>query len=81
MANISLVLPTIQPMLAILCGESGNHQPEFARHCIEPSADQAVLAGGLAMAWTSIDMASDTAVRARLIEAGLSRRKSASEPS
>lgn len=46
MANISLVLPTIQPMLAIECGDSGNHQPEFAAHCIEPSADAAVLSGG-----------------------------------
>lgn len=78
MANISLALPTIQPMLAIECGDSGNHQPEFARHCIEPPADQAVIAGGLAMAWISIDLASDPTSRERLIRAGSATRAAAS---
>jgi amidohydrolase len=80
MANISLALPSIQPMLAIDCGDSGNHQPEFAKHCIEPSADRALLTGGLAMAWTGVDMACDTALRARLIGAGLARRSGATPP-
>lgn len=66
MANVSLALPAIQPMVGIECGNSGNHQPEFAQHCIEPSADKAALEGGLAMAWTVIDLATDPAARARL---------------
>ena len=66
MANVSLALPSIQPMVGIESGGSGNHQPAFARHCIEASADRAALEGGLAMAWTAIDLATDPASRARL---------------
>ena len=77
MANISLALSSIQPMLVIDCGDSGNHEPEFAKHCIEPSAGRALLTGGLAMAWTGVDMACDTALRARLMAAGSARRSGA----
>lgn len=69
MANVSLSVPTIQPTMAIECGESVNHQPEFAAWCAKPSADKALLDGGLAMAWTAIDFSADmtrrTAVRKR----------------
>ncbi len=67
MANVSLRLPAIHPMLGIDCGDSVNHQPEFAAHCAEPSADKALLEGGLAMAWTIIDMAKDDMTRERLL--------------
>ncbi|MHB8190233.1 MAG: hypothetical protein ACYDHP_07430 [Ferrimicrobium sp.] len=67
MANVSLKLPTIHPMLGIDCGDSVNHQPEFAAHCAEPSADRALLEGGLAMAWTIIDLATVEQERERLI--------------
>lgn len=29
-ANLSLLMPTIHPTLGLSCGESVNHQPEFA---------------------------------------------------
>ncbi|MCL5973270.1 MAG: M20 family metallopeptidase [Actinobacteria bacterium] len=67
MANVSLKLPSIHPMLRIDCGDSVNHQPEFAAHCAEASADKALLEGGLAMAWTIIDLATDEQERDRLM--------------
>jgi hypothetical protein len=43
-----------------------NHQPEFTAHCATPVADQAVMDGALAMAWTAIDLATEAAMCARL---------------
>lgn len=68
MANVSLKIPAIHPMLGIDCGDSVNHQPEFAAHCAEPSADRALLDGGLSMAWTMIDLATMADERARLVQ-------------
>jgi amidohydrolase len=67
MANISLALPTIHPMLGLNSFPASNHQPEFTAACITPTADQAVVDGALAMAWTVIDLATDEAQRARLL--------------
>ncbi len=57
MANVSLAVPAIHPLLGIDAAGSVNHQPEFAAACITPSADAAVRDGALAMAWTAIDAA------------------------
>ncbi len=67
MANVSLAVPTIHPLLAIDAGGSVNHQPEFAAACITPSADTAVRDGALAMAWTAIDAAVPGRLRDRLL--------------
>ncbi|MDQ1396806.1 MAG: hypothetical protein QOG64_2065, partial [Acidimicrobiaceae bacterium] len=67
MANISLALPTIHPMLGLDCLPAVNHQPDFTAACITPKADQAVTDGALAMAWTCIDLATDDAQRERLL--------------
>ncbi len=67
MANVSLVMPTIHPMVAVDAGDAVNHQPEFAAACAAPSADRAVLDGAVAMAWTAIDAAGDAALRERLL--------------
>jgi amidohydrolase len=66
MANVSLAIPSIHPMMDIDALPSSNHQPEFAAHCIRPAADRAVIDGAVAMAWTAIDAALDAAVSARL---------------
>jgi amidohydrolase len=58
MGNISLVMPSIHPCIAIDTDGAVNHQPEFAAACINASADRAVLEGSLAMAWSAIDIAS-----------------------
>jgi amidohydrolase len=67
MANVSLEVPTIHPMIGIEAHGAVNHQAEFARACVGPSAEQAVLDGALAMAWTVIDAGTDSEVRAHLM--------------
>ncbi len=66
MANVSLAVPTIHPLVGIDAAGSVNHQPEFAAACITPSADKALRDGAVAMAWTAIDAARPGPVRDRL---------------
>jgi len=68
MANVSLQVPTIHPLIGIEAGGAVNHQPEFASACTTPSADGALLDGALALAWTAIDAATDPHLRSRLLE-------------
>ncbi len=67
MANVSLAVPTIHPMIGIDSGGAVNHQPEFAAACVTPSADAAVRDGAVALAWTAIDTATDPALRHHLL--------------
>ncbi len=67
MANISLAIPAIHPMLGIDSLPATNHQPEFTAACITPTADDAVVGGATAMAWTCVDMATDVPLRDRLL--------------
>jgi amidohydrolase len=68
MANVSLAMPAIHPMLAIDARGAVNHQPEFTAACITPSADRAVRDGALAMARTAATAALDEdGLRARLL--------------
>jgi amidohydrolase len=67
MANVSLAMPTIHPMLAIDADGAVNHQPGFTAACIRPSADRAVREGALAMARTAVAATEDDAVRERLL--------------
>ena len=67
MANVSLAVPTIHPLIAIDSAGAVNHQPEFAAACVTPSADAAVRDGSLAMAWTAIDAATRPAIREHLL--------------
>jgi amidohydrolase len=68
MGNVSLVMPSIHPFIGIDSLPAVNHQPEFTAHCATPAADKAVLDGGLAMAWTAIDMATNAMTRDRLLQ-------------
>jgi len=68
MGNISLAMPAIHPTIGLGCYPIVNHQPEFAAYCATPVADQAILDGAIAMAWTAIDLATDPASRARLLK-------------
>jgi amidohydrolase len=79
MANVSLAMPAIHPMLAIEANGAVNHQPEFTAACVTPSADRAVRDGALAMARTTATAALDEdGLRARLLArsyvAGSSKR-------
>ena len=57
MGNVSQLVPSIHPMLAIDCGSAVNHQKEFADRTVTDSADQAIRDGAMAMACTVIDLA------------------------
>ena len=57
MGNVSQVVPSIHPMLAIESDGAVNHQKEFAAATITESGDRAIRDGALAMAHTIIDMA------------------------
>lgn len=67
MANVSLKIPSIHPMLGIDSFPAVNHQPEFTAACITPVADKAVLDGAIAMAQTIIDAATNPEVRSYLL--------------
>lgn len=67
MANVSLAVPTIHPLIGIETNGAVNHQREFAAACVTPSADAAVRDGAVALAWTAIDAATDPALRERLL--------------
>ncbi len=69
MANVSLAVPTIHPLVGIDAAGSVNHQPKFAAACITPSADAAIHDGALSMAWTVIDAARPGPLRDRLLNA------------
>jgi amidohydrolase len=67
MANVSLAVPTIHPLMRIETHGAVNHQREFTAACVSPSADDAVRDGAVALAWTAIDAATDPALRTRLL--------------
>jgi hypothetical protein len=57
MGNVSQVVPSIHPMLAIEANGAVNHQKGFAAATITESGDRAIRDGALGMAHTIIDMA------------------------
>lgn len=67
MANVSMKVPSIHPTLRLDSDGFGNHHPRFAEASVEASGDRATVDGGLAMAWTVIDLALNPAHRARLL--------------
>jgi amidohydrolase len=67
MANLSLLMPTIHPTVGLETNGAVNHQVEFANLCRTPEADQAMVEGAVAMAWTTVDAALDGPLRDRLL--------------
>ena len=67
MANVSLALPSIHPLIGVESGGAVNHQHAFAAACVTPAADTAVRDGALAMAWTAIDAAAHQDLRDHLL--------------
>ena len=57
MGNVSQVVPSIHPMLAIESDGAVNHQAEFAAATITDSGNRSIRDGALAMAYTIIDLA------------------------
>jgi amidohydrolase len=67
MANVSLRIPSIHPLLGIETDGAVNHQPAFTAAAANASADRAVLDGAMAMARTSIAVALEEHARERLL--------------
>jgi amidohydrolase len=67
MGNVSLVIPSIHPLIGLNSLPAVNHQPEFAAACVTSDADQALYDGALAMAWTAIDLTADVSLRDQFI--------------
>jgi amidohydrolase len=67
MANVSLAVPSIHPLLGLESHGAVNHQPEFTEACVGPSAEQALLDGAISMCLTVVDAAEDPVIRTRLL--------------
>ncbi len=67
MANVSLALPAIHPLIGIDSAGAGIHQPGFARAATGASAEAAILDAATALAMTAIDAATDPELRDRLL--------------
>ncbi|WP_335932750.1 M20 family metallopeptidase [Streptomyces sp. PTD5-9] len=57
MGNVSHVVPSIHPVLDISGGACGPHEAAFADAAVSARAEQALLDGATAMAWTVADFA------------------------
>jgi metal-dependent amidase/aminoacylase/carboxypeptidase family protein len=69
LGNVSEVIPAIHPFIGI-GGTSGCHMAEFAADADTEEAYQAMLDGGIALAWTALDAATDPTLRAHLLSSG-----------
>ncbi|MGD0055933.1 MAG: M20 family metallopeptidase [Acidimicrobiales bacterium] len=67
MGNVSLVVPSIHPLIGIETNGAVNHQPEFTAACVNESADRAVLDGAMALALGAVAVAQDPTLRHRLL--------------
>lgn len=57
MANVSLKIPSIHPLIGINSHGSVNHQKEFTAACVGQSANEAIEKGAISMALTAISIA------------------------
>ncbi|MFI6096381.1 M20 family metallopeptidase [Lentzea sp. NPDC051213] len=73
MGNVSRVIPSLHPSIAIDTAGAVNHQPEFAAACVGPSADRALVHGAIALARTAAEAATNDEARERLIAHSRSR--------
>ena len=73
MGNVSHLVPSIHPMIAVAPDGVAIHTAEFAEHARGPGGDRAVIDGAIAMAATMVDLWTD----ASLLEAATSAHGSA----
>ena len=59
MGNVSYIVPSIHPMIAVAPPGVAIHTADFATHARGPAGDQGVVDGALAMAATVLDLWSD----------------------
>ncbi|MBI2170172.1 MAG: M20 family metallopeptidase [Actinobacteria bacterium] len=59
MGNVSKLVPSIHPMIAVAPPNVPLHTAEFAGHAVSEAADQAVVDGASALAMTAVDVWTD----------------------
>jgi amidohydrolase len=59
MGNVSYLVPSIHPMIAVAPANVAIHTAEFATHARGPAGDEGVVDGALAMAATVVDLWAD----------------------
>ncbi|MCS5480853.1 M20 family metallopeptidase [Corynebacterium sp. YIM 101645] len=57
MANVSKMVRSIHPYVGVGCYPVLNHQAEFADACVGETANQTLIDGATALAWTGVDVA------------------------
>ncbi|MGW5152526.1 M20 family metallopeptidase [Rhodococcus koreensis] len=67
MGNVSQVVPSIHPGIAVLGSTAIPHNADFAYAAATPAADTAIIDGATALAWTVLDAALDAGVRGELL--------------
>ncbi len=67
MANVSLVVPSIHPLIRLETNGAVNHQPEFTASCLGPDAERTLRDGALALAATALSVAGDPDLRSQLL--------------
>jgi metal-dependent amidase/aminoacylase/carboxypeptidase family protein len=75
LANVSHVIPAIHPFIGI-GGMAAPHSAEFAAQADTDEAYRAMMDGGVALAWTALDAATDPALKAYLLKAASSHVES-----
>jgi amidohydrolase len=66
MGNVSYLVPSIHPMLAVAPAGVSLHTPEFADHARSAAGDRAVIEGAKVMALTAIDVWTSPDLRERM---------------
>jgi hypothetical protein len=72
LGNVSQVVPAIHPMIGI-GGTANNNTAEFTPQADTDQAYRAMLDGGVALAWTALDAATDSGVTAYLLKSASTR--------
>jgi amidohydrolase len=68
MGNVSHVVPSIHPAIAVHGSVAPPHTREFATDARTPEADQAAVDAAIALAWTALDAAVDPEKRTELLQ-------------
>jgi metal-dependent amidase/aminoacylase/carboxypeptidase family protein len=75
LANVSQVIPSIHPSIGI-GGLAGNHTVEFTVQADSDEGYKAMLDGGVALAWTALDAATDPSIKSHLLEKAMAHNQS-----
>jgi hypothetical protein len=67
MGNVSYLVPSIHPMLAVAPQGVSLHTPEFAEHAVSAAGTKAIVDGAKIMAMTAIDVWASASLREEML--------------